>query len=456
MLIPSSDDLWFLPLGGTGEIGMNLNLYGHDGKWLMIDCGISFDEPLVPSYRNGGENVKALHSVVAPDPTFIADQKEHLVGIVITHAHEDHIGALPYLWERFKCPVYTTPFTAEVLRRKLSRSKNANKVPIVEVQGGSIQTLGPFTLQWLEITHSIPEPYAIRIDTPVGSVLHTADWKIDAQPVTGKPFDHSAFRRLASEDILALIGDSTNANKPGFSLSERNCFDGLLNTIKPINGRVVVTCFASNVARLISLAKVAQKTGRYLGLFGRSLLNMYAIAKYRNLWPDDLTIVEPGHLGYLPPEEVMMVVTGSQGEPRAALARMAADTHHQVELTKGDVVIYSSIVIPGNETAVNKVNRALAAKGVSVLHSEQSPLPIHASGHPCEEELKLMYQWVQPEIAIPVHGEKAHLTAHAEIAKACGVKKHYVGQNGDLYRLAPQPSIRRQQVSTGRIPIQQN
>lgn len=454
LLIPGSDDLWFLPLGGTGEIGMNLNLYGHDGKWLMIDCGISFDEPLIPSYRSSN-NSQTSHPVVAPDPSFITQQKDHLVGIVITHAHEDHIGALPHLWERFKCPVYTTPFTAEVLRRKLSRSTIANKVPIVEVTGQSTQSIGPFTLQWLAITHSIPEPYAIKITTPVGTVLHTADWKIDPQPVTGKPFNHQAFRQLANEGILALVGDSTNANKPGFSLSERTCYDGLLNTIKPLKGRVVVTCFASNVARLISLAKVAQKTGRYISLFGRSLLNMYAIAKYRDLWPEDLTLLDPGHLGYLPPEEVMIVATGSQGEPKAALARLAADTHHQVELAKGDAVVYSSIVIPGNECAVDKVNRALKAKGISVIQSEHSTLPIHASGHPCAEELKLMYQWIQPEIAIPVHGEQEHLSAHAQIAKSCGVNKHYVGQNGDLYRLAPQPSIRRQQVATGRIPLQQ-
>ena len=456
MLHPGKEDLWFLPLGGTGEIGMNLNLYGHDGKWLMVDCGVSFDEPLIPPYRYQGERKQVCHRVVAPDPAFIAQNKEHLVGIVITHAHEDHVGAVPYLWERFQCPVYTTSFTAEVLRRKLAQTKLANKVPIVEISPDQKLQLGPFTLNWLEVTHSLPEPYAIQIETPVGKVLHTADWKVDAQPVTGQPFKPEIYRALGNEKILALIGDSTNATKAGFSASERNCYDGLLSTIKSQSGRVVVTCFGSNIARLITLARVAQKTNRYMALYGRSLMNMYSIAKQQNIWPSDLSIVDGYHLGYLPPNEVLAVATGSQGERNTALSRMAHDSHPQLQLDKGDTVIYSAIAIPGNEDSIQRVNSALIAQGIKVILSEQSLLPIHASGHPCAEELKLMYHWVKPEIAIPVHGERVHLVAHADIAKQCGVKKHYVGQNGDLYRLAPQPSIRRQVVKTGRLPVQQN
>lgn len=461
MLQPKADDLWFVPLGGTGEIGMNLNLYGHNGQWLMVDCGVSFDEPLIPSYKrkgNNGENITegTTHRVVAPDPTFIASRKDSLAGIVITHAHEDHIGAIPYLWERFQTPIYTTSFTAEVLRRKLARSKLANRIPIIEVDAGDTRQIGPFTVNWLAITHSLPEPFALKISTPVGTVLHTADWKIDANPITGLPFDVNLYKQLGNEDILALVGDSTNAPKPGFSISERNCYDGLLSTISPLKGRVIVGCFGSNIARLISLARVAKKTQRYMGLYGRSLLNMYGIAKQQGIWPDDLPIADAQHLGYLPPHEVLAVATGSQGEKNTALARLAKDNHPHLQLEKGDTVLFSSIVIPGNEKSVERLSTLLLAKGVTVVHSEDSPLPIHASGHPCEEELKLMYRWVKPKISIPVHGEHLHLAAHANIAKKSGVSKHYVGQNGDLYRLAPQPSIRRQVVPVGRIPVQQD
>ena len=461
MLQPSADDLWFVPLGGTGEIGMNLNLYGHDGQWLMVDCGVSFDEPLVPDYKNGaqasneGAFKATTHRVVAPDPSFIAKQKDALAGIVITHAHEDHVGAIPYLWERFQTPIYTTSFTAEVLRRKLARSKLANRIAIIEVDSGDTKQIGPFEVNWLAITHSLPEPFALKINTPVGTVLHTADWKIDGNPITGLPFDVSLYKQLGSENILALVGDSTNALKSGFSISERNCYDGLLSTIAPLKGRVVVGCFGSNIARLISLARVAKKTQRYMALYGRSLMNMYGIAKQQGIWPDDLSVTDPQHLGYLPPHEVLAVATGSQGEKNTALARFAKDTHPHLSLDKGDTVLFSSIVIPGNEESVGRLSKALQAKGVTVIHSEDSTLPIHASGHPCEEELKLMYHWVKPTIAIPVHGEHQHLQAHANIAKTCGIKKTYVGQNGDLYRLAPQPSIRRQVVPVGRIPVQQ-
>ena len=461
MLHPSSDDLWFLPLGGTGEIGMNLNLYGHDGQWLMVDCGVSFDEPLTPAYKDISQESNqstfkaTTHRVVAPNPSFITKQKEALAGIVITHAHEDHVGAIPYLWERFQKPIYTTSFTAEVLRRKLARSKLANRIAIIEVDAGDTKKIGSFSVNWLAITHSLPEPFALKINTPVGTVLHTADWKIDANPITGLPFDVSLYKRLGNENILAMVGDSTNATKPGFSISERNCYDGLLSTIAPLKGRVVVGCFGSNIARLISLAKVAKKTKRYMALYGRSLMNMYGIAKQQGIWPDDLPVSDPQHLGYLPPHEVLAVATGSQGEKNTALARFAKDTHSYLSLDKGDTVLFSSIVIPGNEESVDRLSKALQAKGVTVIHSEDSTLPIHASGHPCEEELKLMYHWVKPTIAIPVHGEHQHLQAHANIAKACGIKKTYVGQNGDLYRLAPQPSIRRQVVPVGRIPVQQ-
>lgn len=455
-LMPTKDDLWFLPLGGTGEIGMNMNLYGHDGKWLMVDCGISFDEPLVAPYLSAGSHGDERIEVVAPDPAFITQQKESLCGMIITHAHEDHIGAVAYLWPRLRCPVYATPFTAEVLRRKLAREGLSGKVPIIEIGEEGQCEIGPFSIRWLAITHSIPEPSALLITTALGSVFHTADWKIDAQPVTGQAFNADLFKALANENIKALVGDSTNALKPGFSISERSCYDGLNSLISAQTGRVVVGCFGSNIARLISLAKIARNTNRYFALFGRSLQNMVSVAKMTGYWPDDLPLTEPAHIGYLPPEEVLVVATGSQGEQRAALSRLATDSHHQLSLDKGDTVIFSSMTIPGNEASVARLTGKFSAMGIAVITKEDTVLPIHASGHPCQEELKLMYQWVKPDVAIPVHGEPEHLEAHAACARESGVRKFYIGRNGDLYCLAPQAGIKRNKVRAGRLPIRQN
>jgi ribonuclease J len=434
---------------------MNLNLYGHDGKWLMIDCGVTFNEPLTPPYRQEGEAIGHRFDVVGPDPDFIAKQRDNLAGMIITHGHEDHVGAVAYLWPRLRCTVYTTPFTAEILRRKLAQVGLEHKVPVVVISPGTVHAVGPFTLHWLPITHSIPEPQAILISTLVGEVLHTADWKIDAQPITGKPFQPQLYKQLKEKRLLALVGDSTNATKPGFSVSERACYEGLLQVIKGCEKRVVVGCFGSNVARLISLARIADKTGRYLALMGRSLKNMYSIAKQTGFWPPELTVVDETHVGYLLAQEVLIVATGSQGESRAAINRLAIDANPHLMLESGDTVVFSSIVIPGNEVAVAALIQRLEKKGIKIIASEHTQLPIHASGHPCAEEVKLLYQWVKPEIAIPVHGESKHLLAHAELAKSVGIRKTYVGLNGDLIKLAPQSSIHRGVVKVGRLPFQQ-
>lgn len=433
---------------------MNLNLYGHNGQWLMVDCGVTFDEPLVAPYVN--QNAGSRHHVVAPDPSFIVEQRDQLAGLVITHGHEDHLGAVAALWPRLRCPVFATPFTAEILHRKLGQVGLAGKVPVQIVRPDATLTVGPFVLSWLAITHSIPEPQALLISTSAGTVFHTADWKIDAQPISGKPFNAGLYRQLGETELLALVGDSTNALKPGFSISERICAEGLNTVIKRCTGRVVVSCFGSNIARLVSLARIAQHCGRYMALLGRSLENMHGVAKKTGYWPDDLDVLEKAHIGYLPPDEVLVVATGSQGEPRAALNRMAIDASPYFELEAGDTVIFSSIVIPGNEKAVERLLEKLRKKGVEVVLSEDSEVPIHASGHPCVEELKLMYQWTKPQIAIPVHGEPEHLEAHAAVARDMGVKRTYVGRNGDLYLLAPQPGIRRARVKAGRIVIDQS
>ncbi|TPV60844.1 ribonuclease J [Aestuariibacter sp. GS-14] len=434
---------------------MNFNVYGHNKQWLIVDCGVSFDEPLTAPYLQPDVADNSKHHVVAPDPSFMSERRQDIAAMIITHAHEDHIGAVAALWPRLRCMVITTPFTAAVLQRKLAQAGLVDQVPVEIVQTGSSKTVGPFTIQWLAITHSIPEPQALLIHTPVGTVLHTADWKIDAQPISGNPFDAKPFRELGNQSLLAVVGDSTNATKSGFSISERICAEGLLSTIKACQGRVVVACFGSNIARLISLGRIAQKTGRYFACVGRSLENMVGVARETGYWPDDITVITPAHVGYLPPDEVLVVVTGSQGERRAALNRLATDSLPFFELEKGDTVIFSSIVIPGNEKLVERLVEKLNGKHVNVIQSEHSSLPIHASGHPCAEELKLMYQWTQPEIVIPVHGEPEHLAAHAALAKSVGVRKTYVGRNGDLYLLAPQPGIRRDRVNVGRIPLAQ-
>ena len=425
---------------------MNMNLYGHDGQWLMVDCGVSFNEPLTPDDLRTSE-------IVCADPRFISEQKERLVGIVITHAHEDHVGALPFLWRRFKCPVYTTAFTAEVLRRKLVQVGLTDQVPIIEVAENESKKIGVFNVKWLGLTHSIPEPFGMTIATSAGKVFHTGDWKIDKKPLLGDAFSPTAFKALAKDNILAMVCDSTNALKEGFSPSESDCYYGLLNTIAAEKNRVVVGCFSSNVARLVALGQIAKETGRYLALIGRSLTNMVSAARVTGHWPDDLPIIEAAHLGYLPKEEVLAVVTGSQGEPRATLNRLAADNCFDLSLDADDLVIFSAMRIPGNEQAIDRLVAQFKGRKIRTLQAHETDKVIHVSGHPCREELKQLYAWVQPQIAIPVHGEPKHLDANADVARLSHVPQQLVGRNGDLYQLAPSVSVRRQQVKVGRIAL---
>ncbi|REG84984.1 ribonuclease J [Marinomonas pollencensis] len=425
---------------------MNMNLYGHDGQWLMVDCGVSFNEPLVPDDLHTAE-------VVSADPKFISDQKERLAGIVITHAHEDHVGALPFLWRRFQCPVYTTAFTAEVLRRKLVQVGLADEVPVIVMEENQTQKIGVFSVSWLALTHSVPEPFAMTIDTPAGQIFHTGDWKIDKQPIIGKGFSADRFKALSKTPIRAMVCDSTNALREGHSASESECYEGLLRAIEVEKGRVVVGCFSSNVARLVALGRVAKQTGRYLALIGRSLINMVGAAKATGYWPDDIPLIESAHLGYLPKEEVLAVVTGSQGEPRATLNRLASDTCFDLSLDADDLVIFSAMMIPGNETAIMRLVEQFKGRKIRTLQQQDTALTIHVSGHPCRDELSQLYSWVQPEIAVPVHGEPEHLVANGQVAKLSQVPRQLVGRNGDLYQFAPQVCIRRQMVKTARIAL---
>ena len=437
---PGKDELLFLPLGGAGEIGMNLNLYGHDGRWLAIDCGVTFGDDTTPGI-----------DVIMPDPTFIADRRADLVGLVLTHAHEDHLGAVPYLWPRLKCTVYATPFAANVLRRKLKETSLHGKVPIVELPMSGHVSLAPFDLELVTLTHSIPEPNAVVIRTKLGTVLHTGDWKLDPEPLVGPLTDEAALRKLGDEGVLAMVCDSTNALVPGASGSEAEVREGLMKLVAGRKGRVAVACFASNIARLETAALVATAHNRHAGLVGRSLYRMEEAARETGYLKDLPAFVNEHDLEFLPRDGVLMLCTGSQGEPRSALARIARGQHPHARLEPGDTVIFSSRVIPGNERSIGRLQDDLAKLGVDVITTRDAF--VHVSGHPARDELATMYQWVRPKIAVPVHGEHRHMRAHAALAEACQVPQAAVVENGQILRLAPGPAEIVGEVQSGRLAL---
>ncbi|HZD25884.1 MAG TPA: ribonuclease J [Alphaproteobacteria bacterium] len=425
----SPDTLVFLPLGGTGEIGMNLNLYGHAGQWLMVDLGITFPEDGMPGIE-----------LVLPDPTFIEERRDALLGLVLTHAHEDHLGAVPHLWRRLQCPIWATPFTAAVLRRKLEEHGLLDAVPLHEVPLGGRVGIGPFGVQFISLTHSIPEPNALALRTPAGTVLHTGDWKIDARPLVGGDIDEAALRALGDEGVLAMVCDSTNALNPGRSGSEAEVRESLLRLVEGRPGRVAVTSFASNVARISTVAAVARAHDRHLALVGRSLWRIVSSARDTGYLDDLGPVLEAEEAAYLPPDKVLYLCTGCQGEPRGAMARIAAGQHPHVVLGEGDTAIFSSKMIPGNERAIGRMLNRLSWHGVTVI-SERDAF-VHVSGHPCRDELADMYRWVRPRIAVPVHGEYRHLVAHAELARELQVPAAVVMENGQMLRLGPgEPEI---------------
>lgn len=452
-MTPDSEDLWFLPLGGCGEIGMNFNLYGHDGKWLIIDCGLTFsDAPDTTVNKRGSAN----RHVQMADPAFIASKRDDIVGMIITHAHEDHIGAVQYLWPQLKCPIFTTEFTATILHRKLSETTFHSEVPVQVVERSDRINIGPFHVEWIGATHSVPEPFSLLITTPVATVLHSGDWKLDSTPVVGLPFDAERLQSLGIEKIDAMVCDSTNADVEGISPSEATLYPGLKKIVENAPGRVVVTCFGSNLARVATLARIADETDRHLGLLGRSMINMVSAGRACGLLPVDGVSVDPAHLGYLPPETVLLMATGSQGEPRTALNRLSMNNFRDMNLQAGDTVIFSSRVIPGNETSVEALIARLESMNVTVFTERNSELPIHASGHPAADELRTMYGWIKPDVLIPVHGELEHMQANVEIAKESGIARQLSGENGDLFTIAPNKSIRRNAFHVGRLTLQGN
>lgn len=439
---PTKQDFWFLPLGGAGEIGMNLNLFGHDGQWLMVDLGITFGD------RLGID-------VITPDPAFIAQRRESLAGLIITHAHEDHVGAVPYLWPLLQCPVYATPFTASILRQKLKDQSWGKQVPIIEVPLSGVVQVGKFAVEFITLTHSIPEPNAIAVTTPLGTVLHTGDWKIDGNPLVGQVTDHTRLVELGDQGILAMVCDSTNVFNEGTSGSEEGVRDELTDLVgRHPEGRVVVACFASNVARLETAAIAARVNGRQPVLVGRSLIRMEEAARHNGYLKDIPPFLDEEGAQDLPRDKVLLIATGSQGEPRSALARIAVDQHPAIHLDAGDTVIFSSRMIPGNERSISALQNRLVLRGIKVITAHEED--IHVSGHPARDELRQMYAWVRPQILVPVHGEARHLQAQAALGLECGIPKAVIPENGTLIHLASGLPKIIDQVPTGRLGIDGN
>ncbi|WP_411288804.1 ribonuclease J [Phenylobacterium sp.] len=441
----AQDELVFLPLGGSNEIGMNFNLYGygppHDRQWIVVDLGITFGDQTTPGVE-----------VILPDPTFIEAHAHRILGIVLTHAHEDHIGAVSRLWPRMKAPLYATPFTAFILREKLREEGLLEEAHITEIPLGGKIKLGPFELDLITLTHSIPEPNGIAIRTPLGTILHTGDWKIDPDPLLGPPTDSDAIRRLGDEGILAMVCDSTNVFVDGHAGSESDVRDALIPLIGGLKGKVAVACFASNVARMDSVIRAAEAAGRRVALVGRSMHRMAAAAKSVGLMADIKAFIPDTEAKQFPGNKILYLCTGSQGEARAALSRIAEGSHPHVSLGQGDACIFSSRVIPGNDIPIRTLQNKLADRGVR-LYTERDHPGIHVSGHPCRDELAQMYAWARPQIAVPTHGERRHLLEHAAFARDLQVPQQVTPRNGDMVRLAPGRAEIIEEVPAGRLYV---
>lgn len=437
-----NDELVFLPLGGAGEIGMNLNVYGYgpedDRQWIVVDLGVTFGDDRTPGV-----------DLIMPDPTFLEERRDEIIAIVLTHAHEDHIGAVAHLWPRLRCPVYATPFTATLVKAKLMEAGIEAQVPLNIVPLGSRFTLGPFDIELVTLTHSIPEPNALAIRTPLGLVLHTGDWKIDPEPLVGDDMDVTRLSEIGDEGVLAIVCDSTNVFTPGTSGSEADVAKSLIEVIRQCEERVAVTTFASNVARLESIAKAAAACDRHVVLVGRAMFRIVGAARDAGYLNGLAPFLTEHDIGYLPRDKVLLLCTGSQGEPRAALARIVEDTHPNIALSEGDTVIFSSRIIPGNESTIFDLQNRLAERGIRVI-TEKDHF-VHVSGHPCRDELARMYQWIRPQIAVPVHGEARHLAEHAVLARELQVPETVVVRNGLMVRLAPGPAEIVDEAPAGRI-----
>lgn len=433
------EELLFVALGGSGEIGMNVNLYGCRGQWIMADLGLTFAGPDYPGIE-----------LILPDLEFIEDQQERLAGIILTHGHEDHIGALPYLAEELKVPLYATPFTAGLIAGKLEEEGLTGQVKLNVIERGGTVELGPFRVSFVALSHSIPEGNGLLIETPFGNIFHTGDWKIDETPVLGSAPDTEVLTEIGDRGVLALVCDSTNVFQDRPSGSEESVHEGLLSQVNQASGRVLVTTFASNAARLQTIGRVAQEAGRKLCIAGRSLERILRVAQttgYLKDFPPPISFDEAMRLAK---RDVLIIATGGQGEPRAALGRIASG-NHELKLGPGDTVIFSSRIIPGNEVAIGRIMNQLSDLGVKIVTEKQAH--VHVSGHPGRPELIQMYDWVRPELVVPVHGEARHLAEHARLALGHGVAHAVVQKNGDVIRLAPGEPKKIGEVRVGQLVL---
>lgn len=428
---------------------MNLNAYGygppHARKWIIVDIGVTF----------GREDSTPGVDLILPDPSYLEEHKDDIIAIVLTHAHEDHIGALGWLWPRLPAPVYATPFTAALVREKLRERGLLERVPLTEIPLKGQLTLGPFDIDFVTLTHSIPEPNGLAIRTPLGLVWHTGDWKIDPDPLIGETTDEAKLRAMADEGVLAMVCDSTNVFVEGTAGSEAEVRVKLTEVIKSCTGKVAVTAFASNVARVETALKAARAAGRTPCLVGRSMHRIFAAAQSVGLLQDVPHVVDEDDASDLPDDSVLYLCTGSQGEQRAALSRIARGEHRNVVLRKGDTVIFSSRVIPGNETAIHQLYDQFLERGVELITADTEHL-IHVSGHPARDELKQMYAWARPRIAVPVHGEIRHIREHVKLAESLQIPETVAPKNGDLIRLAPGPAAVIDEVPSGRLYVDGN
>lgn len=439
---PPKAEMVMVPLGGVGEIGMNCMMYGYglpgDYRWIMVDLGLTFAGPREPGIE-----------IIVPDITFAENEKHNIEAIILTHAHEDHYGAIPDLWENLEVPIYATPFTASMLKAKLAREGLESIVQIKEVSRRAKFDLGPFKIEMVDMAHSIPEPLGLHIKTDAGTLFHTGDWKLDPDPIVGPPTDENRLKKLGDEGIDVLVCDSTNATREGSSISEVDVAKTLDEIIATSKQRAVVTTFASNVARIKSVAEAAYKSGRYVVLAGRALERVVGIAKETGYIPEDYNFLSDEDFQHLPAKECVVLATGSQGEGRAALARIAEGSHPRIKLKPKDTVIFSSRTIPGNERSVGYVINLLAAQDLNII--TESDAPVHVTGHPRRGELEKLYSWVRPKILVPVHGEEHHLRSQASFGKSQNIEKVQLIRNGDMLSVLPNAPQLIDEVPNGRL-----
>lgn len=434
------NDLIFIPLGGAGEIGMNVNLYQYKGKWLMVDLGAGFTDDYFPGV-----------DLMVAEIDYIANQKDKLLGIVLTHAHEDHLGAVQYLWKELRCPIYTTRFTANFLKAKLKETDFWRDIEIIEIEGNSVTQIGPFAIETVPLSHSTPEMQSLMIRTDLGNVFHTGDWKFDHDPLIGDPNDQKLLRELGDEGVLAMIGDSTNVFNDTYSGSEGDLRKSIIELVQGCKKMVVVTTFASNVARMETILKAAEAAGRRVVMAGRSLWRILEAAQNSGYLLDIPPVLRPDKMGNIKREKLLVLSTGCQGEPMAATTKMANGSHPNLKLLPGDTIIFSSKIIPGNEKKIFRLLNQLIAQQIEVFTEKEHF--VHVSGHPSQGELKLMYELIRPEVAVPVHGELMHIHEHIRLAKSWGVGHAVQIGNGDVVKLAPGEAKVIDKVESGYLGI---